>query len=305
MQRKKLAIVIPAYKDVYLERTLSSLAAQTSMDFKVYVGDDASPFGIREIVDSFAGKLDLSYTRFDSNLGGRNLVDQWQRCLGLVGDEEWICLFSDDDIMGTRCVEAFMSQHIDDKYDVVHFNLSIIDENDRLVSKCNDFPDDLSSAEFYAKLFRKEITARMPEFVFRKTALELVQFDLAWRTDTATVMSVANPNGILTIPDTDGVRVLWRCSGSNISGQSEHIERKNAANLDFYRWTRTFFSKRGIKNPLSKFYDLKTFVFSLEFTDMRSFFSSGWKIAGEFPLTYKLLLCYRVLYWYVKESRYQ
>lgn len=301
MQKKSLAIVIPAYKDVYLERTLSSLATQTCKDFKVYVGDDASPFGIKEIVDAFATNLDVSYTRFDSNMGGVSLVDQWQRCLDLVNEEEWVCLFSDDDIMEPRCVEAFMTQHIDDKYNLVHFNLSVIDENDELVSKCNDFPDVLSSAGFYSKLFRREITARMPEFVFRRTALELVRFDLAWRTDTATVMSVAVPGGILTISGTDGARVLWRSSSSNVSGRSELIDRKNAANLEFYRWTEAFFSNNGIKNPFTKIYRIKTFVFSLEFMDMRSFFSYGLSIAGDFPFTYKLLLCYRVLYWYVKD----
>lgn len=302
VSEKKLAIVIPAYKDLFLEKALSSLANQTCKDFTVYVGDDASPFRVKEIVDSFAQELNLSYTRFDNNLGGSDLVGQWQRCLDLVQDEDWVCLFSDDDMMGPRCVEAFMNQHIEDSCDVVHFNLSFVDENDELVRKCPDFPAVMSSADFYSRLFKRELDARMPEFVFRRTALKLVRFDLAWRSDTATVMEAASRGGILSIPGEEGNRVLWRCSTANVSGRKELIDRKNTVNLVFYDWVETFFSSRGLRHPFSRFFRLKTLVFSLEFTDMRSFFAYGWSIAGRFGLMFRLLLVYRVLYWFVKEK---
>ena len=45
-----LAIIIPAYKPDYLEETLESLTKQTNKDFKIYIGDDASPFYLENIV---------------------------------------------------------------------------------------------------------------------------------------------------------------------------------------------------------------------------------------------------------------
>jgi glycosyltransferase involved in cell wall biosynthesis len=43
MSAPELAIIVPAFRVRFLERTLQSLAAQTDRRFRVYVGDDASP----------------------------------------------------------------------------------------------------------------------------------------------------------------------------------------------------------------------------------------------------------------------
>ena len=102
----KLAIVIPAFKAKFLAETLSSIASQTSQDFKLYICDDCSREPIEDIVKSFEGRLSFAYNRFDNNLGGVSLVRQWERCIALTS-EEWIWLFSDDDIMETNCVEEF------------------------------------------------------------------------------------------------------------------------------------------------------------------------------------------------------
>ena len=40
----ELAIVIPAYKIMYFDQALSSIANQTCKDFTLYIGDDSSPF---------------------------------------------------------------------------------------------------------------------------------------------------------------------------------------------------------------------------------------------------------------------
>lgn len=87
--KETLAIIIPAYKPDFLESALSSVAAQTCHDFTVYVCDDASPYDIRSIVNGFASSIDIQYTRFEDNLGGTDLVGQWNRCLASAQDEEW------------------------------------------------------------------------------------------------------------------------------------------------------------------------------------------------------------------------
>lgn len=50
---KRLAIIIPAYKENFLFETLQSLANQTNKDFNVYVGDDCSPYDLQSIVSRF------------------------------------------------------------------------------------------------------------------------------------------------------------------------------------------------------------------------------------------------------------
>ena len=101
--KKTLAIVIPAYKIQYLNDTLESLANQTCLRFNVYIGDDCSPNPIRDIVEPFFNRIEVSYIRFDTNLGGRSLVQQWYRCVNLTF-EDYIWLFSDDDVLPNDAV---------------------------------------------------------------------------------------------------------------------------------------------------------------------------------------------------------
>ena len=52
-----LVIIIPFYKLTFFEATLQSLASQTDMRFKVYIGDDASPEDCRRLLQQFEGVL--------------------------------------------------------------------------------------------------------------------------------------------------------------------------------------------------------------------------------------------------------
>ena len=74
----KLAIVIPAYKAKYLSETLDSIASQTDKRFCVYIGDDCSPEKIDNIVSQYKDKFNYVYQHFDTNLGGKDLVAQWE-----------------------------------------------------------------------------------------------------------------------------------------------------------------------------------------------------------------------------------
>ena len=107
----------------------------------------------------------------------------------------------------------------------------------------------------------------MPEFIFRSTFLKqrgLVNFDLAWRSDTATVIKAAGTGEIITIPES---KVLWRASGNNISTQlNNNINlRKNDSTVKFLNWSISFFENQGINMPI---YDIiHTLVFQLLPTD--------------------------------------
>ena len=104
LKQNNLAIVIPAYKSTFLAAALDSIAAQTCKDFILYIGDDCSPNNLGEIVDGYRDKINLVYKRFDTNLGGKDLVAQWERCIDMTQGEDWLWLFSDDDVMEKNCV---------------------------------------------------------------------------------------------------------------------------------------------------------------------------------------------------------
>lgn len=107
MSKAKLAIVIPAYKKLFLTKALDSICNQTNKDFHVYIGDDASPDDLYDIVSKYQKVVDINYHRFSTNVGGENLVGQWHRCINLTNGEKYIWLFSDDDIMAENCVAEF------------------------------------------------------------------------------------------------------------------------------------------------------------------------------------------------------
>jgi len=303
--QNSLAIVIPAFKPDYLEKALSSLACQTCLDFSVYIGDDASPYDLKCITDKFSGILNLTYHRFSENMGATNLVGQWERCVKLCKDEKWVCLFSDDDMMECGCIDAFSHFPIDSHVDVLHFDIDIIDENDNIIQECPKFPSVLDSGSFFNLLFRHQLVSRMPEFIFRKERLlkeGFVSFDLAWRSDTATVIKLAYPRGIHTITGKDA-KVLWRASHANISGDPKLKERKNKVNIKFFNWVHSFFANHAITIPMRRFYLLKTIVFALEWNNWQSFIEEGWKASKglkfiSFPerVLFMLFVFYRLPY---------
>ena len=302
----KLAIIIPAYKADFLEKTLTSLALQTSKDFTVYIGDDASPYDLYSIIAKYQDSLKIKYHVFPYNLGGANLVAQWERCIRLCNDEEWICVFSDDDIMQAGAVEAFHNTIIPDTCDVVHFNIEIINEQDEVICPCPEFPPLLDDASFFDLLFRHQIVARMPEFIFRRSFLErgIVNFDLAWRSDTATILAAAKRGGILTVPGNDN-KVLWRASFKNISGKEELKERKNKANIAFFNWVK----EKGLHIKMSRLYLLKTIIFSLEYDGAFRFFLDGLSTVVKLDYAKKyrfitlLLIIYRIPYHWMEVHR--
>ena len=69
MEETKLAIIIPAFKGNFLEKTLISIDNQTCKKFNLYIGDDASPEDLYNIVKKFISRINIYFIRFDENLG--------------------------------------------------------------------------------------------------------------------------------------------------------------------------------------------------------------------------------------------
>ncbi|MBD1393295.1 glycosyltransferase family 2 protein [Mucilaginibacter glaciei] len=216
-----LAVVIPAYKAQYFEDTLSSLAAQTNKNFNVYIGDDYSPDNLRSIADKFSGRLNINYTRFPENIGPRNLVKQWKRCIDLVNNhEEWLWLFSDDDIADPDCVARFYTAlgQNGDRFDIYRFNTVTIDGVGNIVQPNATGPKEESGEQMAYHLLRGERGNSMPDHIFSRAIYDycggFVETDFAQGADWATSVLFAQQKGICIIPQ---AKVYWRKSGVNIS----------------------------------------------------------------------------------------
>ncbi|MFV0178223.1 glycosyltransferase family 2 protein [Empedobacter falsenii] len=125
MSEIKLAIVIPYYKLTYFEETLQSLANQTDKKFNLYIGNDSSPEDPLNLIDLYRQKVNLIYIKFEENYGGQGkLVEQWERCIALTNEEEYIQILGDDDLVSENFVETFY-EILDKKgnFDLLRFKM--------------------------------------------------------------------------------------------------------------------------------------------------------------------------------------
>lgn len=258
-----LAIVIPAYKADFFEETLKSLAEQSDKRFVVYIGDDASPDDLLATVKPYQSRMNVVYRRFDLNMGSYDLVGHWERCLGMVDVQEWVWLFSDDDMMDPGCVEAFYRyvETNDDNADILHFDMKVIDQYGEQIWPFYPFPKHLHTPDFFTKRIRNQIHTTGVSYVFKKDIWEsrggFVKFDLAWFSDDATWMSLAANKGIRTIR---GPLVYWRYSNRNISSILDDepiLRRKIKSGLEFMQWAKTFFEDNGWMQEYTEFEKVK------------------------------------------------
>lgn len=243
----RLAIIIPAYKATFLPAALESIAAQTCKDFTLYIGDDCSPEPIGSIVEQYRDKIDLVYQRFDSNLGGKDLVAQWERCIAMSKDEPYIWLFSDDDVMEPDCV-AQLFRVIDTMqgiYNLYHFDVKEINEEGEVTKALPEYPQVLGAYDFYKGKNSGRYRSYVVENVFSRKIYEksggFKNFDLAWGSDVATWCIFCGKKGMFKIP---GAHVLWRRSSQNITpDKSRQIaERKLKSECEFLNWSYNNFS---------------------------------------------------------------
>jgi glycosyltransferase involved in cell wall biosynthesis len=236
----ELAIVIPAYKATYFHKALQSLADQTVKNFTVYVGDDNSPYNLESITEKFSDQLDIRYHRFESNIGSKNLVNQWKRCIELTREEKWLWLFSDDDLADKQCVENFFilieSKRKD--FDIYRFNTCVIDINDTITSESPQGPMEETSEEMAFNLLLGRRGNSMPDHIFSRVIYNemggFVVTEYAQGADWGTSILFSKNRGISIIPNS---MVYWRMSETNISGKASSEKNEMIFGyLQFVRW---------------------------------------------------------------------
>ena len=100
------SFVLPAFKGKYLRESIGSILAQDYTDFELIVVDDCSPDSIREIVESYDDKR-VSYYRNEQNIGGKDLVAQWNHCLEYAKGN-YVILATDDDLYEPNFLSTFV-----------------------------------------------------------------------------------------------------------------------------------------------------------------------------------------------------
>lgn len=214
MSRLRYSFVLPAYKARFLKEAVDSILAQTYRDFELIIVDDASPEGLEAIVNAYD---DVRIRHFvnEENVGGKDLVAQWNRCLEYA-EGDYVVLASDDDVYHPQYLEKM--NELVEKYPQVNVfrpRIQYIDgqgEVTGVVGLLKEYTSQLELAYLFDTLGNG-----IPYYLFNRKALKaiggFVNYPLAWHSDDATVMKMAK-NGIAFCSD---ILFSFRLSGESLS----------------------------------------------------------------------------------------
>ena len=232
----RLAIVIPLYKIDFFEETLNSICNQTDKRFNLYIGNDASSSDFEEIIKSYKEKFDFTYQFFKNNLGGEGrLVEQWERCIALSNNEEYIQILGDDDFISSNFVETFY-QILDKKktFDLLRFKMLKVSSESEVLQEFNQIKN-INSTQHLLNDLNQVYWISISENIFSRRVYNNIginKYPLAWRSDAMLVFEF----GLRNIEVTNLAYVAIRRSDVQLTMTSNpiHLSYKRKAMGRFY-----------------------------------------------------------------------
>jgi glycosyltransferase involved in cell wall biosynthesis len=223
---KNLAIIIPYFKIDYFAETLESLAKQTDKRFKVYIGDDASPYSPEELLKNYKGKFNFVYKRFKDNLGSISLTRQWERCIAMMQDEDWFMILGDDDLLTENVVHDFYKnlEEFSPISNVVRFSSQGFIQETGRQGEVFHHPKLENALDYLLRKLKGETRGSLSEYVFRKSSFQKYRFKdyfYGWTADDRAVLDFSEGKPIFSI----NTLVKVRNSEQSITGSKKNIDR--------------------------------------------------------------------------------
>lgn len=230
----RISFVLPAYKGKYLRESIGSILAQDYTAFELIVVDDCSPDPIRKIVAGYNDKR-ISYYCNEKNIGGKNLVKQWNHCLEYAKGD-YVILATDDDLYEPTFLSTFVP--LIEKYpdvDLFRARVMLVDSHNNMIDIDKCYKEYLSPVEFrYHMMYG--MRGGIPQYIFKREALVekggFVNFPKAWASDDATALLMSD-RGVVNSQEH---LVRFRYSGINISSDRRQGLEKFKARLLFSEW---------------------------------------------------------------------
>lgn len=193
----KYSFVLPAYKGAHIADSIESILCQTYTDFELIIVDDCSPDDIKSVTDKFQDPR-IKYYRNDINLGGTNLVRQWNYCIDkAIGT--FLILASDDDLYEPDYLLKMDS--LEKTFPTVNVFRPLICHIDEVGRRtiCEEpmIPQPgIITQEYYLELFSNHyLLSGLQQYMFRRSSLleigGFVDLPRAWFSDDATVICLS------------------------------------------------------------------------------------------------------------------
>ena len=216
---------MPAYKAAFLRQALESIVNQTCPRWELVVVDDCSPEPLKEIVDSFVDSR-IRYIRNESNIGGSDLVAQWNHSISFA-EGDYIVLAADDDIYKPLFCEEVV--RLAEKYpavDLIHSSVEQIDEDGNHLWNDSILPEFTSKYEYLNWWLTGRSFTCIGNFAFKRTSLlrmgGFMNFPCAFGSDIATPISLSK-NGVA---NTQEMLFCFRQSSQHLSADSSRFKEK-------------------------------------------------------------------------------
>lgn len=237
----KYSFVLPAYKATFLRESIDSILNQTYKDFELIVVNDASPEDLSSIVNSYSDER-IRYYINGKNIGGTDLVAQWNHCI-TYAKGEYLILASDDDVYHPDYLEKM--DVLVDKYpevNVFRSRVQHMNADGYIRGESEVLEEYLSYINFLFAMHQGLVCSGLAYHIFKREELVniggFVNFPSAWIADDATVISLAM-NGVVFHKE---ALFAFRTSDINISSRINNpkllADKLSAAESAFNWYTR-------------------------------------------------------------------
>ena len=244
----KFSITIPAYKDKFLKEAIDSVLAQTYQNYEIVIVNDASPYDIDSIVNNYNDSR-IRYYKNEKNCGAKDVVDNWNICLGYSSGDYLICM-GDDDKLTPNCLQDFADLiEIYPQLDLFHAQSEIIDDNSKFVKDLEKRP----LWESVYSLIYKPRYSHLGDYLFKTETLRknggFYKLPYGWQSDDITAFIAAESHGVA---NTQKVGFQYRGNSLSISYDLTCIEDKIKAVRQAVKWRLDFVMNKHPKHEEDK-----------------------------------------------------
>lgn len=251
-----ISFILPAWKARFLQEAVASIVGQTSPDWELVVVDDCSPEPLKEIVDSFNDPR-IRYVRNEKNLGGQNLVRQWNHSISFATGD-YIVLAADDDLYRpTFCAECIRLANKYPEADLIHSSVEQIDEEGKHLEDDSILPEFTNKYEYLNWWVTGRSFTCIGNFAFKRSALlamnGFIDFPCAFGSDIATPIALSR-NGVA---NTSEMLFCFRQSTQHLSADRSRFKEKLEAVSKLSEWLQAI-DYETPQSPEDKvFYEVK------------------------------------------------
>ena len=235
----KISVLIPAYKRNFLKKAIESVLCQSYVSFELIIVDDCSPEKLDEIVESFHDER-IRYYKNKENIGGINVVENWNKCLEYAEGEYVLCMGDDDELL-PNCLLDYVG--LIEKFpmlEVYHMRTYIVDENSNIIG-IQEARAEWESV--YSLMWHRWNGCKqfIGDFLFRKDSLVnrggFFYLPTACCSDDISVVMAAKDHGIA---NTYRPGFLYRDNNRTISNDLSNLRDRYQALVIAQSWYESF-----------------------------------------------------------------